>query len=177
MNPKLSFPGAAVAAVMLAIAAPQARAATALNRVASVEVDGSRVVVHGSGRPDYTVFKLDQPARLVVDLAFADVTRASAPAAVHKNGISGVSVAQFDEGESRIGRVVVALEGDASYDIATRGNDLVLTIAAPSVPPAAVRASVESAAAPSDPNVVTFRDDSADVAAPAQRLRAVSIAG
>ena len=46
MNPKLSFRGAAIAAVMVAVAAPRASAASAVNRVASVEVDGSRVVVH-----------------------------------------------------------------------------------------------------------------------------------
>jgi type IV pilus assembly protein PilQ len=175
MNPKLPFRGGLVAAVMLAVAAPQASAAAAVNRVASVEVDGSRVVIHGSTKPDYTVFKLDQPARLLIDLASADVSRASAPAAVHKNGIAGVSVAQFDEGDSRVGRVVVALEGDGKYDVATRGNDLVLTIAAPS---AATPARAQSAAAaPADPNLVVVRDESIDASAPAQRLRAVSISG
>src|SRR5204863_203477 len=93
------------------------------NGVASVGVDGSGVVGHGTAKPDYTVFKLDQPARLVVDLASADVTKATAPASVHDRGIAGVSVAQFDEGDSRVGRVVVALDGDAKYDVAPRGND------------------------------------------------------
>src|SRR5712675_2290150 len=88
MIPKLCIRGAALAAAMLAMAAPAALAA-APNRVASVEVDGPRVVVHG---------------------------------------IAGVSVAQFDEGESRVGRVVVALEGDAKYEAVARGNDLVVTI-------------------------------------------------
>src|SRR2546425_9556509 len=108
---------------MRAVAAPAALA-SAPTRVASVEVDGPRVVVHGSARPDFTVFKLADPARLVVDLASADVTQASAPAAVHKDGIAGVSVAQFDEGAARVGRVVVALEGEVRYDVAARGNDL-----------------------------------------------------
>jgi type IV pilus assembly protein PilQ len=176
MNPKLSFRGAAIAAVVLAAAAPRASAASAVNRVASVEVDGPRVVVHGTAKPDYTVFKLDQPARLVVDLASADVTQASAPAAVHKDGIAGVSVAQFDEGESRVGRVVVALDGDAAYDVVARGNDLVVTISAPSPRPAAVQRAAASATPP-DPNLVAVREDAIEVANPAQRLRAVSLAG
>src|SRR5438445_3156626 len=78
MIPKLCIRGAALAAAMLAVAAPAALAAAA-NRITSVEVDGPRVVVHGSARPDFTVFKLADPARLVVDLASADVTQASAP--------------------------------------------------------------------------------------------------
>src|SRR6267378_2193768 len=127
MIPKLCIPGAALAAI-LAVAAPAALAA-APNRVGSVEVDGPRVVVHGSARPDFTVFRLADPARLVVDLASADVAQARAPAAVHKDGIAGVSVAQFDEGESRVGRVVVALEADAKYEAVASGNDLVVTVA------------------------------------------------
>jgi type IV pilus assembly protein PilQ len=182
MNPKHSFTGAAIAAVMLAAAsATPASAASALNRVGSVEVDGTRVVVHGSARPDYTVFKLDQPARLVVDLASADVSRAKAPAQVHKGGISGISVSQFDEGESHVGRVVVALEGDSKYDVISHGNDLVVTIAPPtaSAPPSgrAPAQAVAPTGTPSDPNVVAVRDDSIDEASPARQLRAVSVAG
>jgi type IV pilus assembly protein PilQ len=185
MTPMLCIPGAALAAAMLAVAAPAARAA-APNRVASVEVDGPRVIVHGSERPDFTVFKLADPTRLVVDLASADVTQARAPAAVHKDGIAGVSVEQFDENESRVGRVVVALEGDAKYDVAARGNDLVVTLAPaqaavrPAVQPAAAPPRPQPAAppaAPSDPNVVVSREDFVEVASPARKLRAISVAG
>jgi len=180
MIPKPCTGRAALAVAMLAAAAPSALAA-APNRVASVEVDGPRVIVHGTSRPDYTVFKLADPARLVVDLASADVTQASAPTAVHKDGIAGISVAQFDEGESRVGRVVVALEGDAKYDVATRENDLVVTIAplAPAQPatqPAKARPEPVPAV-PADPNLVLTREDSVEVASPARKLRAISVAG
>jgi type IV pilus assembly protein PilQ len=176
MTPKLYIPGAALAA-MLAVAAPAAGAA-AQNRVASVEVDGPRVVVHGTARPDFTVFKLADPARLVVDLASADVTGAKAPAAVHKDGIAGVSVAQFDEGESRVGRVVVALEGDSKYDVAARGNDLVVTLSPAELAPRPMAPIARPPpAAPADPNVVVSREDSVEVASPAQKLRAISVAG
>ena len=180
MTPKLCTGRAALAVAMLAAAAPAALAA-APNRVASVEVDGPRVIVHGSARPDYTVFKLADPTRLVVDLASADVTQASAPTAVHKDGIAGISVAQFDEGESRVGRVVVALEGDSKYEVATRENDLVVTIAPlasaqPAAPP--VKARPEPVpATPSDPNLVLTREDSVELASPARKLRAISVAG
>src|SRR5467141_1631546 len=176
MTPKLCIRGAALAA-MLAVAAPAALAA-APNRVGSVEVDGPRVVVHGSARPDFTVFKLSDPARLVVDLASADVTGAKAPAAVHKDGIAGVSVAQFDEGESRVGRVVVALEGDSKYDVAARGNDLVVTLSPAELAPRPMAPIARPPpAAPADPNVVVSREDSVEVASPAQKLRAISVAG
>src|SRR5256714_9493456 len=184
MIPKLCIRGAALAAAVVAVAAPAALAA-APNRVGSVEVDGPRGVVHGSAHPDFTIFKLADPARLVVDLASADVTQATAPAAVHKDGIAGVSVAQFDEGERRVGRVVVALEGDAKYDAVARGNDLVLTIAkaVPAARPAAQPAAAAgeprppAPATPSDPNVVVTREDSVELPSPARKLRAISVAG
>jgi len=47
MIPKLCIRGAALAAALLAVAAPAALAA-APNRIGSVEADGPRVVVHGS---------------------------------------------------------------------------------------------------------------------------------
>src|SRR3989442_6906725 len=179
MIPKLCIRGAALAAAMLAVAAPAALAA-APNRVASVEVDGPRVVVHGTGRRGFTVCQLADRARLVVDLASADVTRASAPAAVHKDGIAGVSVAQFDEGENRVGRVVVALEGDAKYDAVARGNDLVLTIAPAQPAPRPAQSASRPAqprpaapAAPSDPNLAVTREDSVEVSSPARKLPAI----
>src|SRR6266436_5272305 len=176
MTPKLPFRSAALAAAMLAMAAPAARAAApAVNRVASVEVDGPRVVVHGSARPDFTVFKLAEPARLVVDLASADVTQASAPGAVHKHGIAGVSLAQFDEGEGHVGRVVIGLAAEAKYDVVARGNDLVVTLAP--AQPAARAAAPAKTAAPSDANVVLSREDALQVASPARKLRAISVAG
>ncbi|HYV65470.1 MAG TPA: type IV pilus secretin PilQ [Myxococcales bacterium] len=185
MTPKLCTGRAAIAAAILSVAAPAALAA-AQNRIDSVEVDGPRVIVHGSVRPDYTVFKLGDPARLVVDLASADVTHANAPSAVHKDGIAGISVAQFNEGESRVGRVVVALEADAKYEVTTRDNDLVVSLSPaqaaprPAAKPADAPAPAQAAPAPADPSdpyLVLTREDSVEVAAPARKLRAISVAG
>ena len=96
------------AAALVLCAALPAKAGAGANRVTGIEVDGPRLVIHGTQKPEFSAFKLAQPARLVVDLAGADVTGATAPAAVHKDGIAGVTVAQFDEGTTKVGRIVVA---------------------------------------------------------------------
>ncbi len=150
--------GVAICAALPAVAAES-------NRVTAIEVDGPHVVVHGSKRPDFSAFKLADPARLVVDLAGADVTGASAPASVHKDGIAGVTVAQFDEGATKVGRIVVALEADARYDVSARGNDVVVAIGQ--------QAAAESA----DSNLVVALEDAREVARPATHLRAVSVQG
>jgi type IV pilus assembly protein PilQ len=153
-------------AAVLAICAALPALAAESNRVTAIEVDGPRVVIHGSKKPDFSAFKLADPARLVVDLAGADVTGAAAPASVHKDGISGVTVAQFDEGATKVGRIVVALEADARYDVTGRGNDVVVVIGEP-----------QAAAGSADSNLVVSLEDAREVAHPATRLLAVSVQG
>ncbi|TMA22231.1 MAG: type IV pilus secretin PilQ [Deltaproteobacteria bacterium] len=147
----------ALAAALLA-AAP-ARAAV---QVTSLEDQGGRLVIHASAKPEFTAFKLSGPPRVVIDLNGGDVTAAAKPMDVHRGGIASVSAAQFDEGQSRVGRIVVALEKDAKYDVSASGNDLVLTVG-------------EMAGA-SDPNVVLSRDDAQRVKNPAHKLTGVKVA-
>ena len=187
-----NFPIRTAALAALLVAAPAARAAVAAapaaagspaNKVTSVEVaqDGGRIVVHGTARPAFTVFKLSDPARVVVDLAGADVTAAARPVEVHRGAIKGVSAAQFDEGATRVGRIVVALEGDARYDVSAAGNDLVLTIGRAAVAQPATGAAQAAAAQPAaaqpdaDPNLVLSREDERAVKAPGHLLGSVSV--
>jgi type IV pilus assembly protein PilQ len=149
------------AAALVLCAALPAKAGAGANRVTAIEVDGPRVVVHGTEKPDFSVFKLAQPARLVVDLAGTDVTAAVAPAAVHKDGIAGVTVAQFDEGKTKVGRIVINLDLDARYDVSANGNDLIVAIGQPAA----------------DPNLVLSREDAREVSHPASRLQSVAVKG
>ena len=99
-----------LAAVLLA-AAPGAHAAAA-SRVTALEERGGKLIIHADAPPEFTVFKLSAPPRVVIDLNGGDVSAAARPMQVHKAGIASVSAAQFDEGGTRVGRIVVALEGD-----------------------------------------------------------------
>jgi type IV pilus assembly protein PilQ len=152
----------ALAAALLA-AAP-ARAAV---QVTSLEDQGGKLVIHANARPEFTVFKLSSPPRVVIDLNGGDVTAAAKPIDVHKGGIASVSAAQFDEGEKRVGRIVVALEGDQKYDVEPSGNDLVLTVG---------EAAPASRLPAPDANVVVSRDDAQRVKNPAHKLTGVKVA-
>ncbi len=197
---------AAAALVALLSAGRDARAAAvAVNKIAAVEVASAgegetRVYIRGSARPTFTVFKLAEPARVVVDIAGADVTSVSAPLEVKKGGVLGITTAQFDEGARRVARVVVALDGDVRYDVSASGTDLVVTVGRPvaqaaapapvaaptataAVAPAPAAAPVAappaapvapSAAAPADPNVVLSRTDDFQAENPAGKLTSVS---
>ena len=178
MNGQKLHRSAALAALLLAATSGSARAATgATSRVTSMEVapDGGRVVVHGTAKLAFTVFKLAGPARVVVDLAGADVTALGAKPVAAPPGATGpiasVTAAQFDEGTTHVGRIVVALGSDARYDVAASGNDLVVTASAPP----GLAAAATPAAPAADPNLVLSREDVRAVKRPARNLSAVSV--
>jgi len=154
-------------------AAPAAQAAAPV-KVTSVEARGGKLFIHATAKPEFTVFKLSGPPRVVIDLNGGDVTAAARQVDVHQGGIAGYSGAQFDEGATRVGRIVVALEGDAKYDVSAAGNDLVLTVE-PSAPAAASQAAAAAPRASADPNLVTTRDDVVEVKNPAHKLSAVTV--
>jgi type IV pilus assembly protein PilQ len=190
--------------LLCAASAAGAAVPAAVSHITAVEaVDGGRVAIHGSEKPTFTVFKLSEPARLVIDLTGADVTALPPAIAINLPGVLGISAAQFDEGGRKVGRLVVALDGDVRYDVAAHGNDLVVTVglatpaAAPAEVPAAVPAKAAAQAtaavpkaapaapaaapvaadptAPVDPNLVVQRDDTRETKNPAHRLSAVTI--
>jgi len=157
-------------AAALVAAAPAARAAAAV-KVTSVEQKGDKLFIHATARPEFTAFKLSGPPRVVIDLNGGDVSAAAQKVDSHQGGIAGWSGAQFDEGSTHVGRIVVALEADERYDVSAQGTDVVLTIGEASP----VQAAQAPAAA--DPNLVLSREDAAEVKNPAGKLGRVSVAG
>jgi type IV pilus assembly protein PilQ len=93
-----------------------------------------------------------------------------------------VTAAQFDEGPSHVGRIVVQLTGDRKYDVSAAGNDLVLTVAgAPAdaataaAAPASAAAAPAANAAPADANLVLSREDALAVASPAHKVAGITV--
>jgi type IV pilus assembly protein PilQ len=108
----------------------------------------TRVVIEGTETPTFTVFRLGQPPRVVVDLAGADVAGATLPGAGGDNDLVGlVTTSQFKEPARPIGRVVVGLNRDAPFDVRAEGKSVVVTLNEPAAKPAE-QARAESPAAP-----------------------------
>ncbi len=135
----------------LAVASP-ARAADA-NAIRSIDVaeQGGAVelAIRGSRPPSYTVFKLQDPPRLVVDLAGADVTAVASPVQVGKGGVLAVSTAQYKDERSTVGRVIVALDGARRYEVLERGESVVVRVLSPEAP---ATAAVTPPATPAEPS-------------------------
>ena len=168
--------GAALAAALCA-AVPGARAAVSARatKVTSVEDLGGKLIIHATAAPEFTVFKLSGPPRVVIDLNGGDVTAAAKQVESHQGGIAGWSAAQFDEDGARVGRIVVALERDAKYDVSASGHDLVLTVEQAGAAQASGLRLQASGEKPADANLVSVREDAVEVKQPAHRLAGVTV--
>ncbi len=133
MNAKIrTFAGLTLAAALGA--GPAAgRGAAAQNAIRAIEVSerggAVELEIQGSRSPSYTVFKLHDPPRLVVDLAGADLSAVSSPISVGKGGVIGVTTAQYQDQKSSVGRVILTLDVAARYEVAPRGESVVVRIA------------------------------------------------
>ncbi len=77
---------------------------------------GAQVIVTGTKAPTFTVFRLSDPDRLVVDLSGTDISNVTG----HHEGhgpVSGIVASQFTNEKSNVGRVLIALDGATKYDV------------------------------------------------------------
>src|SRR6266849_6146952 len=105
--------------------------AGALNSLSAVKVistpSGAQVIVQGSESPKFTVFRLADPDRLIVDLSSADATGINGPQA-GVGPVGGIVASQFSDGHSNVGRILVGLARPSRYDVRPEGNRLIISI-------------------------------------------------
>lgn len=141
-----------VVACGLFVAGAAQAAADELNRLSALRVEpwskGAQVVVEASSPPTFSVFRLNDPDRLVVDVTKAEATAIKG----HHEGVGpvvGVVGSQFSDERATVARVMVGLNQAARYDVRADGNRLVISIEAATVPGAEVApATAPRAAAP-----------------------------
>ena len=148
----------AVAAAALLAAGPAF--ADGKNEIRAVTFDDdalgtTRVHVRGASTPTFTVYKLERPSRVVLDVPqarLADVLRGHEGASVFTPStwaVSTIAAQQLDDGGQMV-RVIVTLARPGRYDVKTDGNEVVVMVtardAAPKVasPEALARAQAES---------------------------------
>ncbi len=124
-NPIQILAGIAVAG-LLAWPDPGAAGPPAQNVIRSVDVadrDGSvEVEIRATRAPSYTVFKLQDPPRLVVDVAGGDVSGVTSPIRVDRGGVASVSTAQYQDDKTSVGRVVIGLDAASRYEVSPQGE-------------------------------------------------------
>lgn len=119
-------------------------------RVEAAPQNGTAIRVEASAQPVFTVFRLQDPDRLVVDISNA----LKGSLAGHYDGtgaVSGVVVSQFSDGKSQVARLLIGLEHAARYDVRAEGTTLLVSVEAEQLaaaPVAPAVAPIEVAQAP-----------------------------
>ncbi len=139
----------------IAIVAPAAHAdgRNEVQAVTFAEANGVTTIrIRGSEAALFTAYKLERPARVVIDLAqsrLAELVRGS-----HETGVSfaastwavsSINAQQIDDGGALV-RMTINLARPGRYDVKMDGNDLLLTVTARDAAPKVVGAADVAAA-------------------------------
>ena len=163
-----------------------------VNELRSLDVQatplGAKVTVGGSSAPTFTVFRLSDPDRLVVDLTGAQVGAIKG----HREGVgpvTGIVASQFSDERASVGRILIGLNAASKYDVRADGDRLVISVegaglaaaTSTAVVPgandneAAVIAAAAPAKAAAPGDVVASHVDEVKAAHPATMLKQISV--
>jgi len=93
-----------------------------------------RVSISAPIIPTYTIFKLSQPERIIVDIPGLTITpKSSLPVQVQNNIISGIKANTVDKNGKSTAHIEIILKEAASYDTRQQERALFIDIAKPSV--------------------------------------------
>lgn len=125
----------AAAAVVTAMSPASPARADAKNEVRAVSFEENggitRVHVRGATTPTFTVYKLERPTRVVIDVPQARLAEAlrghesAATFTANTWAVSTIAAQQLDDGAVRI---VVTLARPGGYDVKTDGNEVVVVV-------------------------------------------------
>ncbi len=93
--------------------------------------DRVRLTIDGSAPLTYTVFRLSEPLRLIVDLADTDVTQLGDKIDVSLGNVTSVVPEQFDEEAGRIGRLEIGLSELWGYETSRVDNQIIIDFIKP----------------------------------------------
>lgn len=112
------------------LCSPQATRADTNNVISSIDVEGTgdrrTVRIHTHSDPTFTVFRLEDPMRVVVDISGGELGQLHGPLVFEDGVIGQVAMRQFRSEGFTIGRLIVGFERPCSYDVQTDGHDVVL---------------------------------------------------
>ncbi|HSR13395.1 MAG TPA: AMIN domain-containing protein, partial [Thermodesulfobacteriota bacterium] len=106
---------------------------------------GSRLAIEGSRSFEYTVFRLNDPLRVVIDLPQAQLGKLAGPLEVKDGTINVIRSRQLDDAQRRAARVEIGLDQMVEYDVNSEGNVLYVNFGKPAVSAAKAPEKTEAA--------------------------------
>lgn len=139
--------------VLLVAGIARAEAGPAGLRIDTVEVvptdEGAEIAIRGDKRPEYSLFKLSSPTRIVVDMPGADVAATRVPSSFPADAlVSSVTTTQFRGKDGPVARVVVVLRGEAEFTAEAAAKAVVLRARRAAAPAAPTATAPSTAATP-----------------------------
>lgn len=120
-NAKVSGPKEAGAHIAL-----QSSALVVGNIDHQAQGDTHTLRIETNATPTYTVLRLNDPMRIVVDISGADVSGVRGPIVIEDGLLSQVAVRQYKAEQFEMGRIIVSFEKDCTYDVQTQGHAIVI---------------------------------------------------
>lgn len=106
--------------------------ASSINKIGGLDVTekdaGTYVRIEGSSVPTFSVYKLDSPPRLLIDVSNSQLAGDPSTEKVNNGVISQVALLEFSDSVQSITRVIVGFDQAAHYDVRTEGNDVVVFV-------------------------------------------------
>lgn len=126
--------GGLAVGVCLLVVGPMAVDAASANLIMDVKVEGQgpgrTVRIQTSKEPTFTVFRLSNPMRVVVDISGGDISRLDSPLQIDDGVVTSIATRQFDANGFLIGRLTVGFESNLAYDVKAEGRAVVIRTAA-----------------------------------------------
>lgn len=103
-----------------------------INGVSALKVeeqkDGTLIRINGSATPTFSVFRLNDPARLFIDISNSELKGDAQSERVNNGVISQVALLEFKDNIQSVTRVIIGFDEAAHYDVRTDGNDVVVFV-------------------------------------------------
>ena len=114
------------------LSAAPAASASSTNVVQSIEVaekDAStEITIHGTNSPTFTVFKLEDPIRVFIDMVDADMRAVDGTLEFDNGVIAHIGTLQFARQGDQVGRIILVLDRNNLYNVESVGNDIRIVI-------------------------------------------------
>ena len=89
--------------------------------------DGDRVLIGTNGQVKYTVFKLSDPARLIIDMPGIDLSKVGSSMAVGNDYMGEITAVTYGD-DKDIGRIVIALNENIDHEVKTGDNSILVSL-------------------------------------------------
>ncbi|MBI5586738.1 MAG: type IV pilus secretin PilQ [Deltaproteobacteria bacterium] len=106
--------------------------------------DGDRIMIGTTGPTRYTVFKLTEPSRLIVDMPGVNLSKVASSIEVNNDFLNEISSISYGEDQD-IGRIIIGIKEGVDHDVKSGENSILVSLKKPGVAAAEPKGEVVNA--------------------------------